>query len=161
MFKQATPEQTKANRTRLEEYGLRNAGEIFHRMLKAVGLSPVNDVYLSNLIHCQPPGNRTPTTQECTKCQVALKTEIELIKPKMIFAVGATSSSFLLKRQVRITKEQGNIEDSPFGKVCPIVHPAYLMRIEGTSDGTKAKTEQLDAVKRALISIGYQFPIGK
>lgn len=127
------------------------AGELLTKIIAAMGFKR-EDVYIANVLKCRPPENRTPFPDEVTNCLPYLLSQIELIKPKMIVALGATAVRALLDVQIGITKMRGHwytFRDIP---IMPTFHPAYLLR------NPAAKKEVWDDMKAVLEKLGRQVP---
>ncbi|RLF49486.1 MAG: uracil-DNA glycosylase [Thermoplasmata archaeon] len=73
------------------------AGKFLTEALNSAGIER-KEVYITNVVKCRPPGNRTPNEIEIRTCSPYLVRQIEIIKPKVICALGAVASSFLLPR---------------------------------------------------------------
>ncbi len=105
------------------------AGQLLNAMLKAIGLTR-DQVFIANILKCRPPGNRDPHQDEALHCEPFLQRQIELIKPKVILAVGRVAAHNLLKTDMAVGKLRGR-EDT-FGETnIPVIvtyHPAYLLR---------------------------------
>ena len=159
-FQQASTAGAIENRNILSG-GLKNAGQLLNRMLTAVGLDRNTDCYLSNIVHCRPPGNRIPDSEESKRCGVIVKNEILIIQPKVIFAVGGTAAGFLLGRQVFMTKENGAHYDyvSDMGDfktlLVPIYHPAFIVRKGNSPEASDLKRSLGDAVREGLRAINH------
>ncbi len=105
------------------------AGQLLNSMLKAIGLTR-EEVYIANILKCRPPGNREPLPEEAATCEPYLKRQIELIKPKIILALGRIAAQNLLKTDTKIGALRGKRHVYP-GTEIPLVvtyHPAYLLR---------------------------------
>ncbi len=105
------------------------AGQLLNSMLKAIGLAR-EEVYIANILKCRPPGNREPLPEEAATCEPYLKRQIELIKPKIILALGRIAAQNLLKTDTKIGALRGKRHVYP-GTEIPLVvtyHPAYLLR---------------------------------
>jgi DNA polymerase len=105
------------------------AGQLLNQMLKAIGLAR-EEVYITNIVKCRPPGNRDPLPEEAATCEPYLKRQIELVKPKIILAVGRIAAQNLLKTDIKIGALRGKRHVFP-GTEIPLVvtyHPAYLLR---------------------------------
>ncbi len=103
------------------------AGELLTRIIKAMGYER-EDVYIANIVKCRPPGNRTPTKEEQRACFPFLQKQIEIIKPKVIVALGAVAASNLLSTSQPLTKLRGQwgyYKDIP---VMPTFHPSYILQ---------------------------------
>jgi len=87
-----------------------------------------DEVYIANVIKCRPPGNRNPSSFEIETCDPFLQKQIELIKPKVICALGAFATQTLLRTNQRISMLRGRFHDYHGIKVMPTYHPAYLLR---------------------------------
>lgn len=105
------------------------AGKLLNSMLLAMGL-PREQVFIANILKCRPPDNRDPQSAEVIACETYLRQQIDLIKPKIILAVGRIAAQNLLKLETPIGKMRGNRYQYPDSDLPVIVtyHPAYLLR---------------------------------
>lgn len=105
------------------------AGKLLTRIIEAMGFKR-SDVYIANIIKCRPQGNRTPSPDETGKCSLFLKRQIDIIRPKVICALGTVAANYLLNETRGITKLRGRFHDFDGIKLMPTFHPAYLLRNE-------------------------------
>lgn len=104
------------------------AGQLLTKIIEAMKLTR-DDVYISNVVKCRPPENRTPLPNESEVCKkLILFKEIEIIKPKIICALGATALQGLMGPGVSISKVRGTFLKFNGLLVMPTYHPAYLLR---------------------------------
>jgi uracil-DNA glycosylase family 4 len=103
------------------------AGQLLTNMIKAMGLRR-EDVYIANIIKCRPPGNRTPERDECETCSPFLFRQIEVIKPKVIVALGAVAAKTLLAVNSSMAELRGRWYDFRNTKLAVTYHPAFLLR---------------------------------
>jgi len=103
------------------------AGQLLTNMIKAMGLRR-EDVYIANIIKCRPPGNRTPERDECATCSPFLMRQIEVIKPKVIVALGAVAARTLLAINAPMSEFRGRFYDFRGTKLAVTYHPAFLLR---------------------------------
>lgn len=103
------------------------AGQLLTNMIKAMGLHR-EDVYIANIIKCRPPGNRTPERDECEPCSPFLFRQIEVIKPKVIVALGAVAAKTLLAINSSMAELRGRWYDFRNTKLAVTYHPAFLLR---------------------------------
>jgi uracil-DNA glycosylase family 4 len=104
------------------------AGQLLTDIItKGMGLSR-EDVYIANVVKCRPPQNRNPEPDEVASCEPFLKKQIELIRPKIIVALGKFAVQALLQSKVPITRLRGNWHTYMGIKLMPTFHPAYLLR---------------------------------
>ncbi len=104
------------------------SGQLLTKSLNALGLER-NEVFITNIVKCRPPGNRAPTPLESTTCKnLLLFNQIKIIRPKIICTLGASSLEGLLERPVKITHLRGTIQHINDLTILPTFHPAYILR---------------------------------
>lgn len=105
------------------------AGQLLNAMLRSIGL-PRSEVFIANILKCRPPNNRDPEPQESASCTPYLTEQIELVRPKVLLAVGRISAQWLLQTDTPVGRLRGRA--LTFGAHnTPLVvtyHPAYLLR---------------------------------
>jgi uracil-DNA glycosylase len=89
------------------------------------------DVYIANVIKCRPPENRNPEPDEIESCEPFLRRQIDLVKPKIIVALGKFAVQTLLQTKVPIMRLRGTWHNYHGIKLMPTLHPAYLLRNPG------------------------------
>ena len=128
------------------------AGQLLTRILKSVDIKR-EDIFITNMLKCRPPGNRNPSKSEIETCLPYLEAQIALINPKIIVTLGNVPTQFLLESTQGITKMRGQWFDW-LGeiKIFPMFHPSYLLRNESTAPGSpKARTWQdIQTLKEAI-----------
>jgi len=113
------------------------AGELLTKILSSVDINR-EEIFITNVVKCRPPGNRDPLPDEMNACWPYLARQIELIQPAIILALGRVATSFLLSlKKFRITKEHGNVfHFSNSTILIPIYHPSYLLRNPSKEPGS-------------------------
>jgi len=104
------------------------AGKLLDNMLAAIRLKRGDNVYIANIVKCRPPGNRTPAADEARQCEPYLKRQIELIRPRLIVALGKTAAVNLIGRDASIASLRGKVHDYMGIPLIVTYHPAYLLR---------------------------------
>lgn len=104
------------------------AGKLLDAMLAAIDLRRGRKVYIGNVVKCRPPGNRTPETDETAACFPYLQRQIELIRPKLIVALGKPAAETLLDAEVKVGASRGKLFDYRGIPLIVTYHPAYLLR---------------------------------
>jgi DNA polymerase len=104
------------------------AGKLLDNMLAAIGLKRGANVYIANIVKCRPPGNRTPSPQEAQQCEPYLRRQIELIRPRLVIALGKTAAVNLLGRDAPIGSLRGRVHAYRGIPLIVTYHPAYLLR---------------------------------
>ena len=104
------------------------AGKLLDNMLAALGLSREKNVYIANVLKCRPPGNRNPAPEEVEQCAPHLLQQIELVKPKLIVAMGRFAAQTLLKTDASISSLRGRVHRYAGVPLIVTYHPAYLLR---------------------------------
>jgi uracil-DNA glycosylase family 4 len=103
------------------------AGQLLTKIIQSINLQR-EEVYIANIIKCRPPQNRNPEPDEIESCNPFLMKQIDVIRPKVICALGTFSAQTLLKTDAKITAIRGKIYDLEGIKVIPTYHPAFLLR---------------------------------
>jgi len=103
------------------------AGQLLTKMIQAMGLTR-EEVYITNIIKCRPPQNRNPLPDEIAECRPFLDAQLNLLRPKVICALGSFAAQTLLRTQDKISQLRGRFHDCDGIPVMPTYHPAYLLR---------------------------------
>jgi uracil-DNA glycosylase family 4 len=104
------------------------AGQLLTRIIEAMGLKR-DDVYIANVIKCRPPGNRNPEPAEVATCQPFLFRQIDIVRPKVVVALGTFAAHALLGSDAPISRLRGHVHEFRGGsKLVPTFHPAFLLR---------------------------------
>jgi uracil-DNA glycosylase len=104
------------------------AGQLLDNMLGAIQLKRGQNVYIANVLKCRPPENRDPQGEEVQQCDPFLKRQVELIKPKLILALGKFAAQSLLNSDATIGSMRGRQHEYNGVPVIVTYHPAYLLR---------------------------------
>ena len=129
------------------------AGQLLTKIISATGLSRA-DVYIANILKCRPDtpgqsaGNRKPTPEEMTTCIPYLHEQIDLIRPQVIVALGATAVEGLLGKTVGITKLRGQWQTYRGTPLMPTFHPSYLLRNQAMSEKRKVWEDMLAVMEK-------------
>jgi uracil-DNA glycosylase len=98
------------------------AGRILNQALEKADIKR-DEVFITNVVKCRPPGNRVPENDERDICRQYLDREISLIVPKVICVLGSTAYSSILGGK-SITKNRGKIIERNGLKYFLTIHPA-------------------------------------
>ena len=134
------------------------AGQLLTKIIQATGLSRA-DVYIANILKCRPDtpgqtaGNRKPTSDEMATCIPYLHEQIDLIRPRVIVALGATAVDGLLGKTLGITKLRGTWKTYRGIPLMPTYHPAYLLRNQAMSEKRKVWEDMLQVMEKLQMSI--------
>jgi uracil-DNA glycosylase len=104
------------------------AGKLLDNMLGAMKISRREGVYITNVLKCRPPGNRNPEPDEIAQCEPFLRRQVELLRPKIILAVGRFAVQALLQSSEPIGRLRGRVHRYNDVPVVVTYHPAYLLR---------------------------------
>ena len=105
-----------------------NAGKFLNELLAKAGLKR-EEVFITNVVKCRPPGNRDPLPEEIAACSPYLARQIELVAPRVIVTLGNFATKHLLQTKEGITKLRGRTHPHPSGAtVVPTYHPAAVLR---------------------------------
>ncbi len=104
------------------------AGKLLDAMLAAIGLKRGDNVYIANVLKSRPPGNRNPAPEEVAACMPYLERQIQLIRPKIILALGRFAVQSLLNTEETIGRLRGRVHHYQGIPLIVTYHPAYLLR---------------------------------
>jgi DNA polymerase len=113
------------------------AGQLLDKMIAAMKLRR-EDVFIANIVKCRPPDNRVPAQDEVVACEPYLMRQLEIIRPEVICALGATAACTLLEMREPMAKLRGKWYDWRGIRLIATYHPAYLLRPTGAKDKPKA-----------------------
>lgn len=126
------------------------AGKLLTKIIQAMAFER-NDVYITNVVKCRPPGNRNPQGVEIECCKGYLLAQIEMIKPKVIVTLGKVAADFFISSPLGMTALRGDFYDFGQIKVMPTFHPSYLIRNEGNR---KLKRMVWEDMKKVMAFLG-------
>lgn len=120
------------------------AGQLLDKMINAMQFKR-EEVFITNIVKCRPPGNRTPAPEEAAACSEFLMRQIEAIKPEVIVLLGASAAKYLLDTMQGITSLRGRWQNFKGIPVMPTYHPAYLLRQESAKKEAWSDLQQVMA----------------
>lgn len=104
------------------------AGKLLDKMLMAVDLDRRKNIYIANIVKCRPPQNRDPKPEEQEMCIDWLRTQVKLMRPKIIVCLGRISAGRIIKSDIKITKEHGLWFEKGGIQMMAMLHPAAVLR---------------------------------
>lgn len=102
------------------------AGKVLTEELQKNGIRR-DDVFICNIIKCRPPGNRDPRPEEIQSCEPFLLQQIDLIKPKLLCALGRFAAMTLLKKKFSIMQVRGTWNDYHGIPLMICLHPSATL----------------------------------
>jgi DNA polymerase len=127
------------------------AGQLLNNMITAIGLKR-EDVYIANVVKCRPPGNRTPEPEEANTCSPFLFRQIDVVRPEVIVALGATAATYLLGQRQPLAGLRGRVHSFRGTKLIVTYHPAFLLR------DPRQKKEAWADLQIAMRELGLKAP---
>ncbi len=124
------------------------AGQLLTQIITKGMQMQRSDVYIANVVKCRPPENRNPEPDEIAACEPFLAKQLEIIRPRVIIALGKFAAQTLLKDKTPITRLRGKWQSYHGIKLMPTLHPAYLLR------NPKDKRLVWEDIKAVLREIG-------
>lgn len=124
------------------------SGQILNQILSAAKMSR-EEIYLTNIVKCRPPGNRDPLLQEQEACMPYLKYETLLVRPEMIICLGRIAAQRIIRPDFRITREHGTFLKRKNVWLTAVYHPSAVLRDPSKFDET---VRDLMAAKKKLSS---------
>lgn len=130
------------------------AGQLLNNMISAMGLKR-EEVYIANVVKCRPPGNRTPEPDEANTCSQFLFKQIDVVRPQVIVALGATAATYLLGQRQPLAGLRGRVHAWRGTSLIVTYHPAYLLR------DPRQKKEAWADLQIAMKELGLKAPGSK
>jgi DNA polymerase len=118
------------------------AGQLLTRLLGEIGLGR-EDVYITNVVRCRPPGNRDPLPDEIEACKPFLDGTLEIVQPHVAVTLGNFATRVILDRQVSISRVRGQRFEIAGRTVLPTFHPAAVLHGGGEA-GPQMEALRLD-----------------
>jgi uracil-DNA glycosylase family 4 len=127
------------------------AGQLLNNMITAMGLKR-EEVYIANVVKCRPPGNRTPEPEEANTCSPFLFRQIDVVRPEVLVALGATAATYLLGQRQPLAGLRGRVHSLRGSRLIVTYHPAYLLR------DPRQKKEAWADLQIAMRELGLKAP---
>lgn len=127
------------------------AGQLLNNMISAMGLMR-EEVYIANVVKCRPPGNRTPEPEEAHTCSPFLFRQIDVVRPQVIVALGATAATYLLGQRQPLAGLRGRVHAFRGSQLIVTYHPAFLLR------DPRQKKEAWADLQIAMRELGLKAP---
>jgi uracil-DNA glycosylase family 4 len=127
------------------------AGQLLNNMIAAMGLKR-EEVYIANVVKCRPPGNRTPEPDEGNTCSPFLFRQIDVIRPQVLVALGATAATYLFGSRQPLAGLRGRVHAFRGSQLIVTYHPAYLLR------DPRQKKEAWADLQVAMRELGLKAP---
>lgn len=119
------------------------AGQLLTRLIETkLGLKR-SDVYFANVLKCRPPGNRDPQPIEVETCRPFLEQQLELIRPRVVVALGNFAAKLLTGTQTGISRLREKRFTQPHGTLLCTYHPAAALRGGAAADGIAKDFEKI------------------
>ena len=127
------------------------AGQLLNNMIAAMGLKR-EEVYIANVVKCRPPNNRVPEPEEGATCSPFLFRQIDVVRPEVLVALGATAATWLLGTRQPLAGLRGRVHAVRGTKLIVTYHPAYLLR------DPRQKKEAWADLQIAMRELGLKAP---
>ncbi|MFR8011877.1 MAG: uracil-DNA glycosylase [Clostridia bacterium] len=106
-------------------------GQLLDKYLDAIGLDRKKNIYIGNMVKCRPPKNRDPKPEEQEACIGWLRSQVKLLRPKIIVCLGRIAAQRLIDPNFRVTRQHGQFFDKNGTLMMGTFHPAALLRNPG------------------------------
>ena len=142
-----------ADEDRIGEPFVGRAGQLLTKIIGAMGFAR-EEVYIANVLKCRPhmppgsPGNRPPTPKEMATCLPYLTEQIEIIRPRVLIALGATAVEGLLGERQPMNKMRGRWHTYGETPLMITFHPSYLLRNQANTEKRKVWEDMLMVLER-------------
>jgi DNA polymerase len=126
------------------------AGQLLTKIIESTQTWKRSDVFICNVLKGRPPGNRTPLPEEIEQCRPYLEEQIQIIKPKLIMALGAVAAQAILRSSDSVGKMRNRWHDYNGIPLRVTYHPAALLRFEGYKKDVWQDMKELTAKYKEL-----------
>lgn len=127
------------------------AGQLLNNMIAAMGLKR-EECYIANVVKCRPPGNRAPEPDEANTCSPFLFRQIDVVRPQVLVALGATAVTYLLGARQPLAGLRGRVHAFRGTSLIVTYHPAFLLR------DPRQKKEAWADLQIAMKELGLKVP---
>ncbi len=103
------------------------AGQLLDRILEACEIKR-DEVYITNIVKCRPPGNRLPNPDEVAACRGWLEAQIRLINPRIIVCLGLLATRTIIETKATMAATHGQWFRRGDVWMMSVYHPAALLR---------------------------------
>jgi DNA polymerase len=121
-------------------------------MITAMGLAR-EQVYIANIVKCRPPQNRVPEPAEANTCTPFLLRQVDIVRPRVVVALGATAATYLLGRKSSLGSLRGHWHSCRGAKLAVTYHPAFLLR------DPRQKKETWKDLQMVMAELGLKAPV--
>ncbi len=128
------------------------AGQLLNNMITAMGLAR-EQVYIANIVKCRPPQNRVPEPAEANTCTPFLLRQMDIVRPRVVVALGATAATYLLGRKSSLGSLRGHWHSCRGAKLAVTYHPAFLLR------DPRQKKETWKDLQMVMAELGLKAPV--
>jgi DNA polymerase len=129
------------------------AGQLLDRIIAAMGMRR-NEIFICNILRCRPPGNRLPNAEEASNCREWLEQTLELVRPRIVCALGGCAAQNLLGSTLGIGRLRGRFHDYKGIPVLCTYHPAFLL----PHRSPERKKDVWEDMKKLLARMGRPVP---
>jgi DNA polymerase len=135
------------------------AGQLLTRLLGEIGLAR-EDVYITNVVRCRPPGNRDPLPDEIEACRRYLDGTVDNVRPRVVVTLGNFASRVILDRPLSISKVRGQRFTVGGRTVIPTFHPAAVLHGGGEAGSQMAALRSDFHTIRAMLDEPQPVAVG-
>jgi len=125
------------------------AGQLLTKIIEAMSFRR-EDVFITNVVKCRPPENRTPVREEAEACGPYLTAQIEILNPKVIVSLGKSATDFFIRNARGMTQIRGEFYEYRGIPVMPTFHPSYILRQESIKSVKKQVWQDMQKVMTLL-----------
>jgi DNA polymerase len=125
------------------------AGQLLTKIIEAMSFRR-EDVFITNVVKCRPPENRTPVREEADACGPYLTAQIEILNPKVIVSLGKSATDFFIRNARGMTQIRGEFYEYRGIPVMPTFHPSYILRQESIKSVKKQVWQDMQKVMTLL-----------
>ena len=104
------------------------SGQLLDKYLQVIDLDRKKNIYIANVVKCRPKNNRDPKPEEIEMCIGWLRSQVRLLRPKIIVCLGRIAAQRLISPDFRVTRQHGEFYEKNGVYMMGTFHPAALLR---------------------------------
>lgn len=104
------------------------SGQLLDKYLQVIDLDRKKNIYIANMVKCRPKNNRDPKPEEVEMCIGWLRSQVRIIRPKIIVCLGRIAAQRLISPDFRVTRQHGEFYEKNGVYMMGTFHPAALLR---------------------------------
>lgn len=105
------------------------SGKLLDQIIERNGTFKRSEIFITNVVKCRPPGNRTPLPAEIEACREYLWKQLDAMRPRVVLCMGSTAAQTLSGQTASLTRLRGRNLSGLSPAIIATYHPSYGLRM--------------------------------